>query len=44
MALDPDELFEKLVIKLIFIWGPFYAIFYLTRMLWREFFRREDEQ
>lgn len=43
MAFDPDDLFERLVIKLVFVWGPFYAIFYLTRMLLKEFFKREQE-
>jgi hypothetical protein len=44
MAWDPDDLFEKLVTKLVFVWGPFYAIYYLTRMLLKEFLGREEER
>lgn len=36
MPLDPDEIFEKLVKGLSPIWGPFYALFYIIRLLWRE--------
>jgi hypothetical protein len=34
---DPDKTFEKLVHSLVPIWGPFYALFYIVRLLWREF-------
>lgn len=37
---DPDEFFELLVTKTIPLWGPFYAVFYIVRLLWRELFRR----
>lgn len=29
--------------RLVFAWGPFYAVFYLLRYLWREYFQREGE-
>lgn len=31
-----DDLFESMVIKLVPIWGPFYALFYIARLVWRE--------
>ena len=42
MAFNPDDIFEKWVERLIPLWGPFYAVFYLLRLLWRELFRREE--
>lgn len=44
MAVDSDTIFEKAVIRLAPIWGPFYAFFYITRFLWREFLRRREEE
>lgn len=38
---NPDDIFEKWVIRLSIIWGPFYAIFYILRLFWVELFRRE---
>lgn len=37
---NPDDLFETWVIRLSPLWGPFYAIFYIMRLLWREFRNR----
>ncbi|HLD26038.1 MAG TPA: hypothetical protein VJC05_03280 [Candidatus Andersenbacteria bacterium] len=42
MATNPDSIFEKWVIRLIFLWGPFYGLYYILRMIWREITRRED--
>ena len=39
---DPDEPFEKGVEFLVPIWGPFYAIYYILRLMWYELFRREQ--
>jgi len=33
---DPDEIFANWVERLSPLWGPFYAIYYITRLLWRE--------
>lgn len=41
--MNPDDLFEKWVIRLAFIWGPFYALFYIVRLLLRELFWREKD-
>lgn len=41
MAFDPDALFEKVVYALLPVWGPFYAIFYLLRMMWHELFGKD---
>lgn len=38
-----DDFFERLVIMTALLWGPFYAIFYIIRMIWREFFERREE-
>lgn len=37
-----DDLFAGIVEKLSPIWGPFYAVFYILRLLWRELFRRSE--
>lgn len=37
-----DDLFERIVIALSPLWGPFYAVFYIVRLLWRELFRRSE--
>lgn len=41
MAFDPDKIFEAWVVRLSPVWGPFYAVFYILRLFWRELFRRE---
>lgn len=43
MAYNPDDSFEKLTIRLAPIWGPFYAVFYIMRLLWRELIRRDQQ-
>jgi len=35
---SPDDVFEKIVVKTSYIWGPFYAIFYILRLLLKEMF------
>jgi len=37
-----DDLFESILVFLSPIWGPFYAIFYILRLLWREIFRQNQ--
>jgi hypothetical protein len=41
MPYNPDELFEKIVMKTSAWWGPFYALYYLVRLIARELFRRQ---
>lgn len=38
-TIDPDEIIAKWVIRMVPLWGPFYALFYIVRLLWREIFR-----
>lgn len=38
---DPDKVFDRVVTSLVPLWGPFYAIFYILRLLWHEIFRHE---
>lgn len=40
---EPDDIFEKAVTFLVPIWGPFYAIFYILRLFWREVFNRDGK-
>lgn len=35
---DPDDIFEGWVEWLAPLWGPFYAVFYILRLLIRELF------
>jgi len=42
MATNPDELFENIVLALVPLWGPFYAVFYLLRLMWTELTRSND--
>jgi hypothetical protein len=44
MAVNPDDIFEKIVMGLSPIWGPFYAVFYILRLMWVELFRRDREE
>lgn len=43
--MDVDDIFERVVILLSPIWGPFYALFYIVRLLWHELIRsfRDEE-
>ncbi|MEX1112013.1 MAG: hypothetical protein WEC84_00995 [Candidatus Andersenbacteria bacterium] len=41
MPFEPDDIFEAWVKRLVPIWGPFYAMFYIIRLLWRETFRKQ---
>jgi len=43
MALNPDDIIEKWVMRLVPLWGPFYALFYLMRLLWKELINRREE-
>lgn len=43
MAFNPDDAIEKWIMRLVPIWGPFYATYYLLRMFWKEVIRREEE-
>lgn len=38
MVFDPDGPFEEWMIRLSPLWGPFYALFYIVRLLWDELF------
>lgn len=40
--MNPDKVFEKFGKALIPLWGPFYAVFYIMRILWKEVIRREE--
>lgn len=40
-TIDPDDIFTKAVERLVPIWGPFYALFYILRLFWRELVHRE---
>lgn len=39
-----DDLYEKVVTSLSPIWGPFYALYYIIRLLLHDLFRRKDEE
>ena len=39
---DADKIFERWVNRLVPVWGPIYAIFYITRLVFREMFRKKD--
>ncbi len=41
--MNPDDILEKWVMRLAPIWGPFYAVFYILRLLWKEFFNRRGD-
>lgn len=41
---DPDDIFAAWVKRLVPIWGPIYALFYIIRLLWVEIFRRRREE
>jgi len=38
-----DAILEKWATRLVFAWGPFYAVLFFLRFLWREYLRREEE-
>lgn len=40
MAIDPDEIIASWITWFVPLWGPFYAMFYVLRLLWREMFRK----
>ncbi len=42
MSFNPDDIIEKWVMRLVPIWGPFYALYYLLRLVWKEIFRGSD--
>jgi len=42
MGFDADDLFENVVVGLLPLWGPFYAVFYILRTFWNEIFRRNE--
>ncbi len=44
MAFDIDKVFESWIIRLLPLWGPFYAVFYITRLLWREWRGRKQQE
>lgn len=35
---DPDEIFESIFMLTLPIWGPFYALYYIIRLLWKRSF------
>ena len=41
MAFEPDDIFAAIVERLVPIWGPFYALFYILRLFYREVFHRD---
>jgi hypothetical protein len=42
MGLNPDDIIEKWVMLLVPLWGPFYALYYLIRLVWKEIIRGGD--
>lgn len=36
MAFNPDDPFEEFAEKTVQIWGPFYAMFYIVRYVYRQ--------
>jgi hypothetical protein len=42
MGLDPDDIFAKLVLYTLPLWGPFYALYYILRLMWYEFFQSRE--
>jgi hypothetical protein len=43
MAVNPDKVFEVIIVKLVPIWGPFYALFYILRLIWKELFSGKED-
>lgn len=43
MSFNPDDVLEKWVMRLAFMWGPFYALFYILRLIWKELIERKEE-
>jgi hypothetical protein len=39
---DPDKIIETWIDKMSPVWGPFYALFYIVRLLWREIFTKKQ--
>jgi len=39
---NPDSILEKVIIGTVPIWGPFYAIFYIIRLMLHELFSRKE--
>lgn len=39
---DPDGIIEKWIIVFSPLWGPFYALLYIVRLLWREIFGKKQ--
>ncbi len=38
MSFDPDSFLETWVQRSVPLWGPFYAVYYIIRLLWHELF------
>lgn len=38
---DPDDIFESFFKLTLPLWGPFYALYYILRLLWRRDIRRK---
>ena len=36
MGFDPDDTVEKLIYMTVPLWGPFYAVLYLARLVFKE--------
>lgn len=41
---DPDEFIGGWIKRLSPLWGPFYALFYIIRLLWRELTKPKEKQ
>lgn len=41
---DPDEIFTKWATRLLPLWGPFFALYYIIRYLFYELFRNPDRK
>lgn len=39
---DPDKIFEKWATRTVPLWGPFYAMLYIVRYLFREMFKKDE--
>lgn len=42
MGYNPDKTVEKWVHGLAPLWAPFYAVFYIVRLMWVELFQNRD--
>ncbi len=41
--MDPDDIFKRWVERLLPLWGPFYALYYIIRYLIHELSKRKHD-